>query len=377
MNSNPQTLANLVFQTAFLGDVLLGIPLLKALRARNPSHRLILACRKGVGSFFIDTGLVDEVIEIDKKSKTGWADAKTRLKSLNLDLLICPHESFRSSLVVSGLKAKTKIGYRRFFNFFAFDIRVRRPLTVPESLRQLALLAPIEPKWQKLIDDFESKQLAPGGQGVGGKLVAVPEEASMVVDYFRELRGKKQANADFDVSPVIEPIANNREPIVVLAPGSVWRTKMWTKEGFIQTAQEFSKKWGALTVISGSKDEMALCEEIASAIPNSVSIAGRTSLFESTELLAVADLLICNDSGAMHLGATTGIPTVSVFGPTVLEFGYRPWNDRAHVVQIALPCRPCGKHGAQKCPIGTHACMRDIPASMVISAANELLAKKP
>jgi heptosyltransferase-2 len=52
---------------------------------------------------------------------------------------------------------------------------------------------------------------------------------------------------------------------------------------------------------------------------------------------------------------------VVIYGPTVLEFGFRPWQDHVSVVEkLGLPCRPCGKHGHNKCPIKTHVCMKEI-----------------
>ncbi|RYZ67005.1 MAG: glycosyltransferase family 9 protein [Proteobacteria bacterium] len=243
-------------------------------------------------------------------------------------------------------------------------------MEAPEALRQLGLLAAIRPQLKNVIDSFIAKQTARGGQGAAGELLPVPPEASMHVPQIMAIRlARAEGREPGDLASILEPIANTREPIVVLAPGSVWRTKQWTKEGFIQAGRDLSKAKGALTVIMGAKNEMALCEEIAAAIPNSLSLAGRTSLKESAQLLALADLLICNDSGAMHLGATADVPIVTVFGPTVLEFGYRPWSNQAKVVQIPLACRPCGKHGAMECPIGTHACMRDIPIERVTQAA--------
>ncbi len=355
-------------QTAFLGDVLLGIPFFKALRLEYPDHQLTLLCRKGVGSFFKATNLVDDVIEVDKKDKASWSKARKRVADESFDLVFCPHESFRSSLFVSRLKANQKIGFKRFFNLFMFDKRLRRPLEAPEALRQLSLLGAVKPKWQDMIDTFVETQQAVGGQARDG-LMPVPESVSMTVPQILEIRRKREKGLEVDgLSLVLETIANVKEPIVVLAPGSVWRTKQWTKEGFIAAGKTYSNK-GAFIVVMGAKDEKTLCDEIASQIPNSISLAGRTSLVESAQLLALADLLLCNDSGAMHLGATADVPLVSVFGPTVLEFGYRPWSNRARVAQVPLACRPCGKHGAKKCPIGTHACMRDVPASAVIGAA--------
>jgi heptosyltransferase-2 len=176
------------------------------------------------------------------------------------------------------------------------------------------------------------------------------------------------------VAPVIEPFFDADERVVVLAPGSVWRTKMWTKEGFIELGRTLSRD--ALVVVMGSRDESELCAEIARAIPNATSLAGRTSLWESAQLLAVADLLVCNDSGAMHLGAAAGVPIVSIFGPTVLELGYRPWASNAAVVQTDLACRPCGKHGAEKCPLGHHDCMKKVVAADVLKAASNVTAAR-
>ena len=383
MSGAPGSLAStnqfstLVVQTAFLGDVLLGIPLYKALRAQNPKGRLTLICRKGVGSFFKDAKLFDEVIEVAKSDSlfkpSSLSIIRKSLSGQEFDLVICPHESFRTALFVSRLRSKCKIGYRRLFNFFAFHKRVKRPLELPEALRQLALLEPIDPNWKLLLNDFTLKQQARGGQGLSGSLVTVPEVASLSVPALQEIRTAKFQNANsIPVSTLIEPFADAKDPVIVLAPGSVWPTKMWTKTGFIETARELAKARSAITVVMGSKEERFLCEEIANAIPNAISLAGRTSLFESAQLLAIADLLICNDSGAMHLGAAAGVPIVSVFGPTVLEFGYRPWSNQAAVVQVPLVCRPCGKHGAERCPLGTHDCMKKISANDVLKAVQTL-----
>jgi heptosyltransferase-2 len=369
----------LIVQTAFLGDVLLGLPLYKNLRAMYPGSRLTLLCRRGVGSFFRDSGLIDEVVEVDKSSSKGWAEARVTVAHREFDLLLCPHESFRTALFVSRVLAKRKIGYGRFFNFFVFSDRVSRPVDLPEPLRQLQLLSPLDSKFAKMNEAFRALQNAPGGQGASGSLTNIPLGSDMKVPALMEIRNAKhvgleasQATSDGDVqvASIIEPFFDLRERLVVLAPGSVWETKKWTKEGFIETGRALSAN--AVVVVMGSQEERALCSEIARAIPNATSLAGRTSLWESAQLLACADLLVCNDSGAMHLGAAAGVPIVSVFGPTVLEFGYRPWATRAAVVQTELPCRPCGRHGSHKCPIGTHDCMKKISAAQVLAAASSL-----
>jgi heptosyltransferase-2 len=379
MIPNNETRQILIVQTAFLGDALLGLPLFKTLRGLFPSARLTLLCRRGVGSFFRDSRLIDETIEVDKSSRASWRAARMAVADREFDLLLCPHESFRTALFVSRVRARRKIGYSRFFNRFIFDDRVERPLELPEALRQLQLLAPLDERFARRNDEFRSAQSAPGGQGDRAALLPVPEGADMKVPALMEIRNAKhvgrraaQATSEHEVktAPVIEPFFDLHERLVVMAPGSVWATKMWTKEGFIEAGRALAKN--AVVVVMGAREESELCAEIARAIPNATSLAGRTSLWESAQLLACADLLICNDSGAMHLGAAAGTPLVSVFGPTVLEFGYRPWASNAVVVQTNLSCRPCGKHGSNVCPIGTHDCMKKISAADVLAAAKSV-----
>jgi heptosyltransferase-2 len=76
----------------------------------------------------------------------------------------------------------------------------------------------------------------------------------------------------------------------------------------------------------------------------------------------------------MHLASAMGTPTVAVFGPTVPEFGFGPLSPRASVVgHDTLPCRPCDRHGPQRCPLGHHHCMRELEASLVAERARALL----
>lgn len=124
----------------------------------------------------------------------------------------------------------------------------------------------------------------------------------------------------------------------------------------------------------GGPGEEALAEEVAREIPRSVSVAGKTSILESAQLIARARLVVGNDSASTHLAAMCETPLIAVFGPTVLRFGFRPWSAQTYIAQKEnLPCRPCGKHGHQVCPIKTHVCMRHLPAEQVLQTAETIL----
>jgi heptosyltransferase-2 len=123
----------------------------------------------------------------------------------------------------------------------------------------------------------------------------------------------------------------------------------------------------------GSPDEKALCQSIADEAPGVKNRCGETSLSGLVDLLATGTALVCNDSGAMHAAATVGLPTVAIFGPTAMEFGFRPWQNKATVLQRELPCRPCAKHGGKQCPVNTHECMTSIKATEVLMSLELLL----
>ena len=126
-------------------------------------------------------------------------------------------------------------------------------------------------------------------------------------------------------------------------------------------------------VVLGAPDERDLCDKVQKQIPNSFSFAGHLSVLESMMIISKAKGLICNDSGAMHMASVVDCPSVAVFGPTVQELGYKPWNPKAIVVEDKnLLCRPCGQHGGRFCPISTHQCMKSIDPLTVSKQALSL-----
>jgi heptosyltransferase II len=82
---------------------------------------------------------------------------------------------------------------------------------------------------------------------------------------------------------------------------------------------------------------------------------------------------VTNDSGPMHLAAALGVPIVAIFGPTVKELGFAPYTKKAQILEVDLPCRPCGKHGGKVCSKKHFKCMNDISVESVVNAVEEFL----
>lgn len=356
-------------------------PMLKQLRKLSTGHRITLLCRKSLGAIFIENGLVDDLIEYDKLAKQKsdssactWSTVTSRVLAQTWHTVVCPHESIRTHWLMARVRAQQKIGFKKFWNRFIFDQRIVRPMMLPEALRQLSLLESLDTRLSVHRAEFLKSQSQAGGQDQSGALTPVPEWASMQL-YDRRHALSEFHDRDRDIEIWIERAQLRRKKSLFLAPGSVWATKMWAREGFIEVAQHFAK-YDFQIVILGSSSESELANAIVARVASAISIAGETSISQSARLLSYATALVCNDSGAMHLAALSELPTVAVFGPTVLEFGYRPWQNWAIVVQPpakSLSCRPCGSHGAKKCRLGTHECMTQLTSAQVITEVTNLL----
>lgn len=118
-------------------------------------------------------------------------------------------------------------------------------------------------------------------------------------------------------------------------------------------------------VFIGSKLERDLCEEIKPN-RNVLNLAGELSITESAAVIKECDLMICNDSGALHIANAVQTDVMAFFGPTVKSIGYYPFREEDLVLEIDLECRPCSTHGENSCKLEHHNCMRKIEPDIVV-----------
>jgi heptosyltransferase-2 len=357
---------NVVIQTAFLGDLLLSIPLLKRIKSLS-DESLTLVCRHGLGEFFLKTKVVDQVIEIEKGHRKTYENATAELNKLDLHTVFVPHQSVRSHLFGASLKAPHKVGFSTWWNQFFFNHRIKKDMSLPDAIRQQSLLKVSDPALEALIKKYKHGREA---YKVKNTLMTAPPPWSSL-----SLRDNLLADKS-TWARLLERrglSARRDQPWILIFPGSVWATKRWTLEGFAAVTRSLMEQKYEVFLM-GAPNEERLCNEIAEQAPGCHVLAGQTTIYESALMLAHAVLAIGNDSASMHLASCAEIPLVSIFGPTVIEFGFRPWSENAHVVQHPhLACRPCGPHGHRECPLKTHKCMKDISADTVLSAVKATL----
>jgi heptosyltransferase-2 len=173
------------------------------------------------------------------------------------------------------------------------------------------------------------------------------------------------------VDSVLRNAGGEQETLLALAPGSVWATKRWPY--YPEFARHLADR-GRIVVIGSAADADVAREIVQATGASAIDATGKLSLLASAELLSRCDLLVTNDSAPQHLASAVGTPTVTIFGPTVPEFGFGPLAARARVVgHASMPCRPCHPHGPPVCPLGHWRCMREMDAVRVLHEADALL----
>ncbi|HXR80629.1 MAG TPA: glycosyltransferase family 9 protein, partial [Saprospiraceae bacterium] len=179
---------------------------------------------------------------------------------------------------------------------------------------------------------------------------------------------------DFFIRPKLYPSLADFEkiktngPYICIAPASVWFTKQFPKERWIDFINELPKDF--TIYLLGAKSDIPLCSEIHSQLTTHTStalstsqlqienLAGQLTFLESAALMKNAEMNYVNDSAPLHFASAVNAPVTAIFCSTVPAFGFGPLSDKSFVVEtkLDLTCRPCGLHGRKACPLGHFHC---------------------
>jgi heptosyltransferase-2 len=176
-------------------------------------------------------------------------------------------------------------------------------------------------------------------------------------------------------SLIMTSLEDTRRPFVALAPGSAWGTKAWPfyPELAVKLACDFN------VVVVGGNADVELGDTIVAQLPpgRGVSAAGRLGILGSAAIIGRAAAMVTNDSAPQHLASAMNTPTVSIFGPTVIDFGFGPLSTVSAVAGVdSLACRPCDHHGPHKCPLGHWRCMREVSSDEVHGLLTRILSQR-
>ncbi len=152
-------------------------------------------------------------------------------------------------------------------------------------------------------------------------------------------------------------------PVVGFVPGAEYGlAKRWPPEYFAELAKKLVSQGKQVWLLGSAKDQ-AVCDEIKSLAGDGVlSLAGKTSLEDVVDLIAMTERVVTNDSGLMHIAAAVGAKIVAIYGSSTPDYT-PPLTDRADVLYLNLECSPCFE---RECPKGHYRCLNDISVEMVL-----------
>jgi heptosyltransferase-2 len=162
--------------------------------------------------------------------------------------------------------------------------------------------------------------------------------------------------------------------LLALCPGAEFGpSKRWPPDHFAALARAWGERGWSAWLIGGPGDTAAAQAIALAAGGGCVDLTGRTTLGQAVALLGLADAVVSNDSGLMHVAAALQRPQLALFGSSSPEIT-PPLSPRARSLWLGLACSPCFK---RDCPLGHHRCLRDLPPQMAIDALDEVLATEP
>ena len=329
---DPQSIGRVIIRAPnWLGDAVMALPAMAAVRRTFPRSTLAVAAPSGVAPMFEELTAVgqEELLTVERRSETSVVRAG------RFDLAILLPNSFRSAWVVRRAGIPHRWGLASSARGFLLTRSVRpRQRPHHQSARYLALMDAL---------DISGRDEHP-------RVSVTPVSAKRATDLL--------AKTGLDPSSTI----------VGMAPGAAYgHAKRWPPSRMAELARRLVAR-GATCVLVGAAGDRDAGREIESALPTPsgvVNLIGRTDLRLLAGVLQRCRAFVSNDSGAMHLAAAVGVPVTAIFGPTdervTSPIGIPGNND---VLVHPVFCRPCM---LRDCPID-HRCMKRITVDIVYDA---------
>jgi len=332
--------------TNWVGDSVMTVPALRALRRVLPDAKITLVIRPGTKGIFSEADYIDEVLVYDRKGPLSVIPQVREWKRRKFDLAVLLQNAFEAALIPFLAGVPIRLGY-------ATESRqalLSHPLPLPdwrssrhEVFYYLYLITALE---QMLFGRSDICEVDP--------------DASIQISEARKTEAADLLRA-YGVS--------EEDSVVALCPGSInSRAKRWPAEAYGALADRLIES-GRKVLLIGSKDELDVTEDVTRRMQNSpVVLTGKTTLDQITAVLNRADLIVTNDTGPAHIGAALGRPTIVIFGPTN-PLTTRPFAPDAEILRHPPDCAPCM---LRDCPID-HRCMTAITVDEVFERSHVLL----
>jgi heptosyltransferase-3 len=344
----------LVIKLRHIGDVLLSVPVFRALRETFPCAHISALVNAGTEDVLAGNPLIDEVIVFDRKVKSESFVKKLareisflrKIREKGFDMAVDLTSGDRAALLALVTGARYRIAYdpqgggfpgKRYLYTHLAARDAGPPHMVTQNLSTVGQFGIATDNTD--VDFF------------------IPEEARGFVRDILKARSVRQSDR-----------------LVHIHPTSRWLFKCWKDEymaGVIKWL--LSKKVAVIVTSSPSRQEMARAKNIlalAGEDARLIDLCGITTIKQLAAISATSDLFIGVDSAPMHIAAAVGTPVIALFGPTGdLQWG--PWGEQHVVFTKKMHCKPCP--GSRCSGVEVRKCLEEITMDEVIAGASRML----
>jgi heptosyltransferase-2 len=328
----------LVRATNWVGDAVMSIPALEAVRRAAPDAEIAVLAKPGVAGLYGGQAFVDRVLRFESASQAAGL-----LRRERFDSALLLQNAFQAAWVAWRGGVRERIGYARDGR----SALLTRAIPVPRRGETPAHEAYY---YLELVHR-------------AGWLVELPA--------IERIRLRVEPAAVERAEEALRTTGARPGALrVALAPGAAYGTaKCWPAERFAALADRLIADADADVILFGTDSERDVAGRVASGMrQRPLNLAGQTPLGELAAFFAACRVFVGNDSGAAHVAAASGVPVVVIFGPTDAE-ATAPLTPRRSLIREPVSCSPCL---LRQCPVD-HRCMTRVGVDAVYAAVRQWL----
>lgn len=324
-----------------VGDAVLSIPAFRAIKENLPKSQVTVFADSYIKDILDRISYIDSVVPYSKRSiflKKAKLVRKLSYNSFDLAVDLTCDYTFEGALWTWLSRAKYRVGYNIWKRGFLFNLPVKHekgPVHAIDEISDIVKSIGLETKDKTL------------------KINPSNEARDTVKKFLRE-KGVK-----------------DRGLIIGIHPGGYYPTQRWLSERFAEVADHLAEKHSAHIVLIGGSNEEGIINQIKIHMTHPSIVFLNQPLGDLLALLQSCHLLICNNSGPLHMATALGTPTVSTMGPTIPERWW-PQGEGHIVLRKDLPCMPCNEG---RCRLKTLDCMKLITVENMIEAVEIQISK--
>jgi ADP-heptose:LPS heptosyltransferase len=321
----------LVIRLSSIGDIVLTTPLLAELRRALPQARIDYCTKAPFAPLVASNPAVASVVTPESIPPGS-----------SYDLLVDLQNNHRSRALIRKLWARKITRYRK--SNWKKLLLVRFKINVSDDYQSVV------ERYGEALDGFAPKITAPCA------LYPSPEDRAFAAEAL-----------------------GGEAPVLAICFGANHFTKRYPLERFTRIIELVTAATPASVLLLGGKEDEPEAAKLMVELPEVarsrvLSLAGKASLMQSAALVERSALVLCNDTGLMHIASAFGKKLFVIFGSSVKEFGFMPWGVEYELFETeGLRCRPCSHIGRGSCPKGHFRCMMEIAPQRIAGRIIETL----